>query len=85
MLHSLLDFVLKIELQTKEVAFADDLTVAGKLADIISLLDDKAQAAYLAFVSESRNKLNYFMRTVLEISHHLVPLKEHLEIDLYLQ
>ena len=29
-LHSLLDFVLTNELQTKEVAFADDLTVARK-------------------------------------------------------
>ena len=34
MLHSLLDFVLTNDLQTKEVVFADDLTVAGKLVDI---------------------------------------------------
>ena len=33
MLHSLLDFVLTIEVQTKKAAFADDLTVAEKLAD----------------------------------------------------
>ena len=32
MLHSLLDCVLTNDLQTREVAFADDLTVAGKLA-----------------------------------------------------
>ena len=34
MLHSLLDFVLTNDLQTREVAFADDLIVSGKLADI---------------------------------------------------
>ena len=34
MFHSLLDFVLRNDLQTKEVAFAGDLIVAGKLADI---------------------------------------------------
>ena len=39
MLHSLLDFVLTNDLQTREVAFADDLTVAGKLADIKSFWD----------------------------------------------
>ena len=33
-LNSLLDFVLIENLQTREVAFADDLTVAGKLADL---------------------------------------------------
>ena len=33
-LHSLLDFVLTNVLQTREVAFTDDLTVAGKIADI---------------------------------------------------
>ena len=32
MLHSLLDCVLTNDLQTREVAFVDDLTVAGKLA-----------------------------------------------------
>ena len=34
MLHSFLDFVLASDFQTRKVAFADDLTVAGKLADI---------------------------------------------------
>ena len=33
------------------------------------------QATYLAFVSGFRSKLNYFMRTIPEISHHLVSLK----------
>ena len=33
-LNSLLDFVLIKNLQTREVAFADDLTVAGKLANL---------------------------------------------------
>ena len=159
-LHSLLDFVLTSDLQTREVAFVDDLTVAGKLADIKSfwdklstigskygyfpkstksylivkrsclkdaktiftdtnmnisangrkhlgavvgrdtynvqyvenLVDDwntqlkllpitaetQPQAAYLAFVSGFRSKLNYFMRTIPEISHHLVSLEETL-------
>ena len=31
LLHSFLDFLLTSELQIKEVAFVDDLTVAGKL------------------------------------------------------
>ena len=39
MFHSLLDFVLTSELQTREVAFADDLTVAGKLVDIKNFWD----------------------------------------------
>ena len=34
MLHSLLDFVLTSDLQTREIASDDDLTVAEKLADI---------------------------------------------------
>ena len=34
MLHLLLDFVITNNVQTREVAFADDLAVAGKLADI---------------------------------------------------
>ena len=34
MLHSLLDFVLTNNPQTREVAFDDDLTVAGKIANI---------------------------------------------------
>ena len=158
MLHSLLDFALTSDLQTREVAFADDLTVAGKLADIKSfwnklstigpkygyfpkstksyfivkksclkdaktiftdtninittdgrkhlgavvgsdtckvryvenLLDDwntqlkllsaiaetQPQAAYLAFVSGFRSELNYFMRAIPEISHHLASLEE---------
>ena len=32
-LHFLLDFVLTSDLHTREIAFADDLTVAGKLTD----------------------------------------------------
>ena len=39
MLHSLLDFVLTNDFQTREVAFADGLTVARKLADIKSFWD----------------------------------------------
>ena len=43
MLHSLLDFVLTNDLQTREVAFADDLTVAGKLVDIKNFWDKQLQ------------------------------------------
>ena len=42
MLHSLLDFVLTNDHQTREVAFADDLAVAGKLADIKTFRDKLA-------------------------------------------
>ena len=42
MFHLLLDFVLRNDLQTKEVAFAVDLTVAGKLADIKNFWDKVA-------------------------------------------
>ena len=42
MLHSLLDFVLTNDHQTREVAFADDLAVAGKLADIKNFWDKLA-------------------------------------------
>ena len=42
MLHSLLDFVLTNDLQTREVAFRDDLTMAGKLPDIKDFWDKLA-------------------------------------------
>ena len=42
MLHSLLDFVLTNDLQTGEVAFSDDLIVAGKLVDIKKFWDKLA-------------------------------------------
>ena len=41
-LHTLLDFVLINELQTKEVTFADDPKVAEKLADIKNFWDKLA-------------------------------------------
>ena len=41
MLHSLIDFVLTNDLQTREVNFADSLTVAGKLADIKNFWDEQ--------------------------------------------
>ena len=42
MLHSLLDFVITNNVQTREVAFADDLAVAEKLADIKNFWDKLA-------------------------------------------
>ena len=38
-LHSLLDFILTNDLLTREVAFADDVAVVGKLADIKNFWD----------------------------------------------
>ena len=42
------------------------------------IVETPPQTAYLAFVSGFRSKLNYFMRTIFEISHHLVSLLETL-------
>ena len=41
-LHFLIGFVLTNDLQTREVAFADDLTVAGKLAYVKNFWDKLA-------------------------------------------
>ena len=54
MLHSLLDFVLTSDLQTREVAFANNLTVAGKLADIKGFWDK---------LSTSGSKYGYFPKS----------------------
>ena len=160
MLNSLLDFILTNDLQTRELAFAYDLTVAGKLVDIKNLWDKLAkigtkygyfpkstksylivkknclkdaktiftdanvnittdrrkhlgavvgsdtykvqydenlvddwntqlkllsttaetqpQATYLAFAGGIRSKLKYSVRTIPEISNHLVSLEETL-------
>ena len=42
------------------------------------MAETQPQAAYVAFVSGFRCKLNYFMRTIPEISHHLVLFEETL-------
>ena len=42
MLHSLLDFVSTKDLQSREATFADDLTVAGRLAYIKNFWDELA-------------------------------------------
>ena len=42
MLHFLLDSILTNELQSKEVAFTDDLILGGKLVDIKNLGDKVA-------------------------------------------
>ena len=54
MLHSLLDFVLTSDLQTREVAFANNLTVAGKLGDIKGFWDK---------LSTSGSKFGYFPKS----------------------
>ena len=41
-LHSLLDFILTNDLLTREVAFADDVAVAGKWVDIKNFWDKLA-------------------------------------------
>ena len=38
-----------------------------------TIAENQPQAAYLTFVSGFKSKLNYFMRTIPEISCHLVP------------
>ena len=43
-----------------------------------TIAETQLQAAYLVFVSGFRSKLDYFMRTIPEISHHLVSLEETL-------
>ena len=46
---------------------------------LLSTIEEtQLQAAYLAFVSRFRSKLNDFMRTIPDISHHLVSLEETL-------
>ena len=41
-------------------------------------METQPHTAYLAFVSGFRSKLNFFMRTIPEISHRLVSLEETL-------
>ena len=55
---------------------ADDWNAQLKLLSTIA--ETRPQTAYLAFVSGFRSKLNYFMRTIPETSHHLVSLEETL-------
>ena len=54
--------------------FASNWNVQRKLLSIIA--ESQPQVAHLAFLSGFINKLNNFMRTFSEISHHLVPSKE---------
>ena len=43
-----------------------------------TIVETQTHTAYLAFVSGFRSKLNFFVRTIPEISHHLVSLEETL-------
>ena len=43
-----------------------------------TIVETQPHTAYLAFVSGFRSKLNFFVRTIPEISHHLVSLEETL-------
>ena len=54
----------------------DDWNTHLKLLSTIAAT--QPQAPYLTFVSVFRRKLNYFMRTIPEISHYLVSLEETL-------
>ena len=54
----------------------DDWNTQLKL--LSTLAETQPQAAYLAFVSGFRSKLNYFMKTIPEISHYQVSLEETL-------
>ena len=44
-----------------------------------TIAKNQPQTVYLAFVSEFGSKLNYFKRTIPEISHCLVPLEQTLQ------
>ena len=67
-----------VESDTYKVKYVEDLVddwnIEFKLLSTIA--ENRPQAAILALVSEFRRKLNYFLRTIPEISHHLVSLKE---------
>ena len=54
----------------------NDWSTQLKLLSTIAV--NQSQAAYLAFTSGFRSELNYFMKTISEISHHVVSLEETL-------
>ena len=47
----------------------------NKLTILSTTAETQPQAAYLAFVSEFKSKLNHFLRTIPNISHLLLPLE----------
>ena len=63
-----------------KVPFVEDLVDDWntQLKFLSTIAKTQHQATYLAFVSGFRSKLNYFMRTVPEISHHLDSLEDTL-------
>ena len=65
---------------TYKVQFVEDLVNDWnrQLKLLLIIVENQPQAVYLAIASGFRIKLNYPMRTILEISHHLVPLEETL-------
>ena len=54
----------------------NDLNMHLKLLSVIA--ESQLQTTYLAILSGFRCKLNYFMRIIPEINHHLVRLEERL-------
>ena len=65
---------------TYKVQYIEDLVddCNTQLKLLSTTAETQSQAAYLAFVSGFRSRLNYFMRTIPKISHHLVSLEQTL-------
>ena len=55
--------------QSKVDSWIDQLTILSKIAET------EPQAAYAAFVGGFKSKLNYFMRTIPEITEMLTPVE----------
>ena len=48
----------------------------SQLCNLSTIEESQSQAAYLAFVSGFNNKLNYFIRTIPNISNLLLPIED---------
>ena len=62
--------------QSKVDSWIDQLTILSKISET------EPQAAYAAFVGGFKSKLNYFMRTIPEITEMLTPVEEIIRFKL---
>ena len=64
--------------KTYKLQYAEDLVNDWntQLKFLSTIAENQPQVAYLESVSGFRSKLNYFIRTIPEISHHLLSLEE---------
>ena len=51
----------------------------SQLCMLSTIAESQPQAAYSAFVSGFKNKLSYFMRTILDISNLLIPIEDTIQ------